>query len=106
MIGLPLTMDACLDYLRYTTSIQKLTLRFFYFCIPFFSHFLRAQPEEIVSVEMSINDREGNIKFLVSLVCSHCKGIRHCSSVNDLFFALSLLSQNHDLVVIPYGFQL
>lgn len=71
---------ACLDYLRYTTPIQKLTLRFFYFCIPFFFAFLRVQPEEIVSVEMS-NNKDGNIKILASLVSkSFCKGL--------LFFAL------------------
>ena len=79
MTGVPLTLDACLDYLWYTTSIQKLTLRFFYFCIPFFFALLRVQPEEIVSVEMS-NNKDGNINFWRAWFLR--------ASVKDFYFAL------------------
>ena len=79
MTGVPLTLDACVDYLRYTTSIQKLTLRFFYFCIPFFFALLRVQPEEIVSVEMS-NNKDGNINFWRAWFLR--------ASVKDFYFAL------------------
>ena len=81
-IGLPLTLVTCLDDLRYTTSTQKLTLRFFSLCIPLFFTILRVWPEEIVFVEMSINTREGYINFfLVSMISKHHEGSQSCAFV-------------------------